>query len=170
MRFITRLIWMALTLPVAIATGTFALLIAAALDPVMAPFTSGLVQAGFFAIADAVFAIGDPHFAWEAAQGLGRLAFAVLVLPPLFVALAAEVVGARGLLWHAGGTGLLTGAVPWLLRTGGRVPTPDETHITLVLVLVGAVTGFVYWLIAGQWAGRARPVVPAAVPRVSGSR
>jgi hypothetical protein len=65
--------------------------------------------------------------------------------------------------------GLLTAAVPWLLRSAARAPTPDETHITLVLVLVGAVAGFVYWLLAGQWAGRARPL-PMAAPGVSGSR
>ena len=65
------------------------------------------------------------------------------------------MIGARSLLWHAGATGLLTGAVPWLTRTAPAA-TPEETHLTVMLVLVGAVTGFVYWLIAGNSAGPAR--------------
>ncbi len=171
MRLIGRLFLIALVLPLAIATGTFALLVVAVIDPVMAPFTGALVQAGFYAFVDAAFAIADPHAPWDAAaSGFGRLAFALLVLPPAFVALTAEVVGARSLLWHVGGTGLLTGAVPWLLRSAARAPTPDETHITLVLVLVGAVAGFVYWLLAGQWAGRPRTVQAIAVRGANGSR
>lgn len=162
MRLIGRFFLIAFALPTAIATGCFALLVAAVIDPVIAPFTGALLQAGFYAFAEALFALADPHALDAAVSGFGRLAFSILVLPTAFVALAAEVVGARGLLWHIGGTGLLTGAVPWLLRSAARAPTPEETHITLVLVLVGAVAGFVYWLLAGQWAGRARPPLPAA--------
>jgi hypothetical protein len=161
-RIIGRLLLMALVLPVAIATGAFALLVAALIDPVLAPLSGALVQAGFHAFAETVFALGDPHADLEAAARFGRLAFALLVLPPAFVALATEIAGARGFLWHVGGTALLTGAVPWLLRSAARVPTPDETHITLVLMAVGALSGFVYWLLAGQWAGRPRSAPPEA--------
>jgi hypothetical protein len=160
-RWIGRLILIAFALPVAIVTGTLALFFAALFDPVLMGLAAALVETGFGVLVDTL-AAGEPGFAvGRAAFGLGRLALALLVAPPVLVALAGEVIGTRSLLWHAGATGLLTGAVPWLARTA-LAPTPAETHLTLMLVLVGAVTGFVYWLIAGNSAGPARRADPAS--------
>ncbi|HEX2555356.1 MAG TPA: hypothetical protein VHL98_16780 [Microvirga sp.] len=162
MRLAGRLILIAFALPVAIAAGTLALVLIGLFDPVLAGLAGAMVRAGFEALLEAVAAAGDPGFAVErAASGVGRLALAILVAPPLLVALASEVIGARSLLWHLGATGLLTGAVPWLTRTA-PAPSPTETHLTLMLVLVGAVTGFVYWLIAGNGAGPSRRPEPGS--------
>lgn len=70
------------------------------------------------------------------------------------VALATEAIGARAFVWQAGATALLTGAVPFLVRGFGRQPTSQELHVAFVLVLAGAVSGAVYWLVAGRTAGR----------------
>jgi hypothetical protein len=156
MRLVGRLFLIAFALPVAIVTGTLTLFFVGLFDPILAGLAGALIWAGIEALLDALAAAGDPGFVVEsAAFGLSRLALAILVAPPVFVALASEVIGARSLLWHAGATGLLTGAVPWLTRTTPAA-TPEETHLTVMLVLVGAVTGFVYWLIAGNSAGPAR--------------
>ena len=167
MRLVGRLILVAFALPVAIVTGTLALFLIGLFDPVLTGLAVALVGAGFDALIDTLAAAEDPGFAVEsAAFGLGRLALAVLVAPPVFVALVSEVTGARPLLWHAGATGLLTGAIPWLTRTSMAL-TPAETHLTAMLVLVGAVTGFVYWLIAGSGAGpshHAEPGLAAVQP------
>lgn len=158
MRFAGRLLLVAFALPVAIVTGTLALLFVGLSDPVLAGLAGALVQAGFEALIDAFLAAEDPGLVVEgAAFGLGRLALAILVAPPVFVALAGEVIGTRSLLWYAGGTGLLAGAVPWLTRTA-LAPAPAETHLTLALALAGAVTGLVHWLVAGSSAGPARRV------------
>jgi hypothetical protein len=156
MRWIGRLLLIGFALPVAIVAGTLTLFLVTLFDPVLAAFAGTVLRAGLTALLDSLAAAGDPGFAIEStAVGLGRLALTVLVAPPVFVALVSEVIGARRFLWHAGATGLLTGALPWLARSG-VARTPEETHIALLLALTGAVAGAVYWLIAGSSAGTAQ--------------
>ena len=135
------------------ASGAF-LMFACLLDPLLAGFTGDALAVAWWTLTDMLLGGEDPApFVAEAILGAGRLAASLLVVPPLLVALAGEVVGAHSLLWHAGVTGLLTGAVPFLLRGGGRGATPDELHVAAVLALTGAVAGLVYWLVAGRSAG-----------------
>jgi hypothetical protein len=137
------------------ASGAF-LMVACLFDPLLAGFTGDALAVAWWTLTDMLLGGEDPApFVTEAILGAGRLAASLLVAPPLVVALVGEVVGARSLLWHAGATGLLTGAVPFLLRGGGRGATPEELHIAAVLALTGAVAGLVYWLIAGSSAGSA---------------
>ena len=155
MRWIGRLLLIGFALPVAVAAGTLTLFLVTLFDPILAAFAGAIIQAGLVALLDSLAAARDPGFAIEStAVGLGRLAFTVLVVPPVFVALVSEVIGARRFLWHAGATGLLTSALPWLARSG-VARTPEEAHIALLLALTGAVAGAVYWLIAGNGAGPA---------------
>jgi len=68
------------------------------------------------------------------------------------------VTGTRSLIYYGLVTGLITAAIPWLMR-GGYVETPAleaEWRITALLFVTGAVAGFVYWLITGRSAGRRR--------------
>jgi hypothetical protein len=171
MRLIGRLFAVAFGLVFAITASGFFLMVASVVDPVMAVLTGNTLFVGFWALMDAIFAAADPDLVVEGAlAGIGHLTFALLVAPPAFVALVSEVIGARRLLWHAGLTGLLTAAVPWLLRGSGRVSSPEELHVGFVLGLTGAVAGFVYWMIAGRSAGFARPAAPppiAPMPRES---
>jgi len=161
-RLIGRLILIAFALPLAVTAGATALLGVAVLDAVIADLIGETLTAGFAALVETLAATGDPGFAVDGAVRLGRLALTLLVAPPVFVALAAEALGARSLLWHAGATGLVTAALPWLSRPALRPATPEEIRITLMLGIVGAAAGFVYWLIAGHGAGRPRPREPDA--------
>jgi hypothetical protein len=145
-----------------IAGGVFFIL-ASLLDPTLASVTGETLFVGLWAFMDAVFAVEDPAVVVEGTMaGLSELAFTFLVVPPVFVALVGEIIGARHLLWYAAASGILTGAMPWLLRGEARIGSPLELHISLVLGLAGAVAGLVYWMIAGRSAGARRPADPIA--------
>ncbi|MCB5174594.1 hypothetical protein [Microvirga lenta] len=144
-----------LALLVAIGASSFFLMIASVIDPVMATLTGDTLFVGFWAFVDAVFSADDPEpIVTEAFLAVGRLVFTLLVFPPLLVAILSEVLGLRSLIWYAGAMGVLTAAVPWILRGAARVGSPLELHVSLVLGLTGAVAGLVYWAIAGQSAAR----------------
>lgn len=135
------------------ASGTF-FLIATIVDPVMAMLTGDTLFVGFWSLVDAVFAAEDPGpIVADAFLAVGRIMFTLLIFPPLLIAIVSEVLGMRGLIWHALATGVLTAAVPWILRGSARIASPAELHVSLVLGLTGAVAGFVYWLIAGRNSG-----------------
>lgn len=137
------------------ASGTF-FLIAAIVDPVMAMLTGDTLFVGFWSFVDAMFAAEDPGpIVEDAFLAVGRIVFTLLVLPPLMIAVVSEVLGMRSLLWHTLATGVLTAAVPFILRGSARVASPDELHVSLVLGLTGAIAGLVYWaIIGGRNAGR----------------
>ena len=142
------------------ASGTF-FLIAIIVDPVMAVLTGDTLFVGFWSLVDAVFAAEDPGpIVEDAFLAVGRITFTLIIFPPLFVAVISEVLGMRSALWYALATGILTAAVPWILRGAARVGSPAELHVSLVLGLTGAVAGLVYWAIIG---GRAsdRPLPKA---------
>jgi hypothetical protein len=151
-------------LVIAIGASSFFFLIATIVDPVMAVLTGDTLFVGFWSLFDAVFASENPEPIMEdALLAVGRLIFTLLILPPLLIAVISEVIGMRSLLWHALATGVLTAAVPWILRGDARVANPAELHVSLVLGLTGAVAGFVYWAIAGRDAGgRSTPTAPTS--------
>src|SRR3712207_3264165 len=130
----------------------------------MAVLTGDTLFVGFWSFVDAVFSSEDPGpIVADAFLAVGRIVFTLLVLPPLLIAVIGEVLGMRSLLWHAGATGVLTAAVPWILRGSARVANPAELHVSLVLALTGAAAGFVDWAIAGREAGgRPSPSVPTS--------
>jgi threonine/homoserine efflux transporter RhtA len=147
------------------ASGTF-FLIATIVDPVMAVLTGDTLFVGLWSLMDAVFAAEDPGPIVEGAfLAVGRIVFTLLVLPPLMIAIISEVLGMRSLLWHALATGILTAAVPFILRASARIASPAELHVSVVLGLTGAVAGLVYWAIIG---GR-EPRPPNPTAPLSGS-
>lgn len=163
MRLLGRLILVPLALLLAIPAGIMALAAAALLDPAAGELARALLWGAATSVAD-TWAEGDAEVVWSFASG-GGLASAILVAPPLFVALVGEVIGLRALAFYAGGTGALTAALPWLMRQGERPSAAGEGRVTLALFLVGACAGLVYWLIAGRSAGVARPINAPAPSR-----
>jgi threonine/homoserine efflux transporter RhtA len=143
------------------ASGTF-FLIATIVDPVMAVLTGDTLFVGLWSLVDAVFAAEDPGpIVEDAFLAVGRIVFTLLVFPPLMIAIISEVLGMRSLLWHALATGILTAAVPFILRGSARVASPAELHVSLVLGLTGAVAGLVYWaIIGGREPRRPNPTAP----------
>jgi len=145
------------------ASGTF-LLIASFVDPLMATLTGDTLFVGFWSLVDAVFSVEDPGpLVEDALLSLGRVMFTLLIFPPLLVAIISEVLGMRSLLWHVLATGVLTAAVPWILRGATRVANPEELHVSLVLGLTGAVAGLIYWaIIGGREPRREAPTAPSS--------
>ncbi|MEE1610809.1 hypothetical protein [Microvirga sp. CF3016] len=143
------------------ASGTF-FLIASIVDPVMAMLTGDTLFVGFWSFVDAVFAAEDPGpIVEDAFLAVGRIIFTLLVFPPLMIAVVSEVLGMRSLLWHTLATGVLTAAVPFILRGSARIASPAELHVSLVLGLTGAIAGLVYWaIIGGREPRRPEPIGP----------
>jgi hypothetical protein len=143
------------------ASGTF-FLIAIIVDPVMAVLTGDTLFVGLWSLVDAVFAAEDPGpIVEDAFLAVGRIVFTLLVFPPLMIAIISEVLGMRSLLWYALATGILTAAVPFILRGSARIASPAELHVSVVLGLTGAVAGLVYWaIIGGREPRRPNPTAP----------
>ena len=170
MRLIGRLVFLIpLALLFAIPAGMLALGTAAVFDPVVALFSGEVVWAGLWSLMDRLSAVDDPAPVIEGAfTGLSKAAATLLVAPPLFVGVVGELAGLRSALWYGGATGVVTAAIPWVVRASERAPTPEEIHITLALFATGAAAGLVYWIIAGQNAGGRRASIgntPAPLPR-----
>jgi hypothetical protein len=141
-------------LVMAMAAGLVAMMIAAAAEPTLALMVGG----GIERLLDILFGLADsgidPTPTAQAAFALvSRLGFAIIVLPVVLVAVGAELFGLRSGLIQSGSTGLLTALLPLALLGLTRTPSGPEMQVLGALVLVGAASGFVYWLIAGRSAG-----------------
>ncbi|CAD5282984.1 conserved membrane hypothetical protein [Bosea sp. 62] len=138
----------------AIGSGLVALMIAG----VASPDLGLLIGGGFDRLLSALFDQAergfDPGPTAEAAFALlGRLGFAILVLPVVLVAIGSELFRFRSGLIQSGLTGLLAAILPLAMLGMTRTPSAGEMQVVSALFLVGAATGFVYWLIAGRGAG-----------------
>ena len=157
-----RLLLIPFALLIAVGAGLFALMLASVVSVDVAMMIGG----GFDRLLDALFAMAeadiDPTPTAAAALSLvTRLGFAIVVAPVLIVALVAEVTRLRSGLIQSGLTGLLAAVLPLAMLSLSRAPSAAETRILGALFLVGAASGFVYWLIAGRSAGGERAVPPA---------
>jgi len=140
---------------IAIGAGLVALLAAG----IASPDLGRLIGGGFERLVTALFDQAergfDPGPAAQAAFSLlGRLGFAILVLPVVLVAVASELFRLRSGLIQSGLTGVLSALLPLAMLGLARTPTAAEMQVISALFLVGAATGFVYWLIAGRGAGK----------------
>lgn len=175
MRLVGRLFLLVLGLVIAIPFGAVALAVGVALEPAARELAGTLGFATLWSIL-ADLAAGEPPDERAVAlfTAFSTAVFALLVAPPALVALIGEVLGWRAFLWYSVATGLVTAALPWAGRArGGLSRFSDaalqaEGRLTLILFVAGAMTGCVYWLVAGRSAGRPRaPLAPAveAAPR-----
>lgn len=140
---------------VAMGFGLIALMVAS----VVSPAIGTLIGGGIEWLLDAIFGFAeegvDPAPFAAAALGLAaQLGFAVIVAPVLIVAIASEVFRLRSGIVQSGIGGLISAMLPLALLGLGRAPNAGEMQVIGGLFLIGAVSGFVYWLIAGRGAGR----------------
>lgn len=168
MRFLSRLLLGVVALLLAILAGSAALMLALLLDPAAnAWLTRGALAGLDSALGDLSAGLPPEGFLLLMA-GLAKALFALLFVPPALVAVAGEALGRRGLVWYGGGCGLLTAALPWLVRGSPRPGAPGlavaEARLTLILFVVGSCAGLVYWLVAGRSAGNA-PLEAGQGPR-----
>lgn len=142
---------------VAMGAGLFAMFVAS----ISSPSIGLLVGGGFARLMDMLFGLAesgvDPGPAAEAAISLlGRLGLAIIVAPVVLVAIGSELFRLRSALIQSGLTGLLAALLPLAMLGLMRSPSGAELQVISGLFLVGAATGFVYWLIAGRDAGGER--------------
>ena len=157
MTWLGRLLLSVIALMLAIPAGALTLGAGVLLDPTFRQTLGELGLVGLFAgLSDLAQGL-PPDMAVMAvillAQALGLL----LILPPTLTALVGETLGLRSPFWYGGATGLLTALLPWLARGGpppaGSVAAGAETRLAAILLVTGAASGLVYWLIAGRSAG-----------------
>lgn len=144
-------------LVMAMAAGLMAMMVASVVSPGIALLLGG----GFERLLDALFGLAESGYdpaptAAAAFSLLGRLGFAIIVAPVVLVGVGSELFRLRSGLIQSGLTGLLSALLPLALLGLSRTPTGAEVQIIGALVLVGAATGFIYWLIAGRGAGGER--------------
>ncbi|MCO5090548.1 hypothetical protein [Bosea sp. (in: a-proteobacteria)] len=139
---------------VAMGAGLFALAMASVASPALALMIGG----GIERLVDILLGFAesgmDPAPAAQAAFALvARLGRAIIVAPVVLVAIGSELFRLRGGLVQSGMTGFLAALLPLAMLRLSRAPSAAEIQIVSGLFLVGAATGFVYWLIAGRGAG-----------------
>lgn len=158
MRVLGRLLLLPIGLGLAVPFGFLALLIGLAFDPTARELLGAIGLASAEAIfADLAGGLPDAQ-AFSTVLDLWAGLLALLVLPPAFAALVGEVAGWRSAAWYGGAAGALTAGLPWLTRSRmTEAALPAEGRITALLFLTGAVSGLIYWLVAGRSAGRAAP-------------
>lgn len=157
-----------LLIPFACLVAMGAGLVALGLASVASPAVALTIGGGIERLLDLLFGLAetgvDPAPAAQAAFALvARLGFAIIVAPVVIVAVLAELLRLRSGLVQSGLTGLLAALLPLAMLRLARTPSPLELQIISGLFLVGVVSGFVYWLIAGRGAG-GEPKAPA-LPR-----
>lgn len=151
-----------LLIPFACLLAMAAALIFLAMASVASPAVALLIGGGVERLVDLLFGLAesgvDPAPAAQAAFALiGKLGLAILVMPVALVAVGSELFRLRSGLVQSGLTGLLTALLPLAMLRLSRSPSPAELEIISGLFLVGAATGFVYWLLAGRGAGGEKP-------------
>ncbi|MCJ2072345.1 hypothetical protein MKK75_26735 [Methylobacterium sp. J-030] len=164
MHALGRLFLGAFALLFAVPAGFAVLVMALLVDPAAQAWLTGGALAGLDMALSDLSAGLPPEGLVLFVAGLAQALFVLLVAPSALVGLCGELLGRRGLLWYGAGCGALTAALPWLtrgaLRSGeaGRHSglLAAEARLTLILFVVGASAGLVYWLIAGRGAGLAR--------------
>jgi hypothetical protein len=162
---IARTILIIVALAVAVAAGLVFLPIAALVDPVTRAAAAAFSACGIFALLVASFSwIGPERAGGAFLFALWTIAVTICVAPVLVVALVGEVAGIASGLWYVGATGLLAAGLPWIVRArhlgqaGADAAAAEvEGRLALVFFLTGALSGFIYWLIAGRGTARALP-------------
>lgn len=154
-----------LLIPFACLVAMGAGLVALGLASVASPAVALMIGGGIERLLDLLFGLAetgvDPAPAAQAAFALvARLGFAIVVAPVVIVAILSELLRLRSGLVQSGLTGLLAALLPLAMLRLARAPSPSELQIISGLFLVGVVSGFVYWLIAGRGAG-GEPRAPA---------
>jgi glucan phosphoethanolaminetransferase (alkaline phosphatase superfamily) len=143
---------------IAPAAGLAASTLLVLVDPVLrnTGYTLGVLF--FQAFAEAQF---DPSAAEEVRAFLAFFYTAVMVIfyfPIFLVALVGTVSRLGSFAVYGIATGIVTAAVPWLLRSAFQLPQAEaasafEARFALALFLSGFVVGSVYWFLASTFGG-----------------
>ncbi|MCJ2031629.1 hypothetical protein MKK50_19860 [Methylobacterium sp. J-043] len=158
MAWLGRLLLAAFALIVAIPAGALTLGSGVLLDP---GFREALGELGLVGLLAGLSDLAQgvpPDMAVMAVLLFAQALSLLLSLPPTLAALVGETLGLRSPFWYGGASGGLTALLPWLARGGpppaaGSVASAAEARLAAILLVTGAVSGLVYWLIAGRSVG-----------------
>jgi hypothetical protein len=146
-------------LALAIPAGAVFLTMAGLLAPETRELAGDFTVASALVLLDSAFNGEGPNLAFAmAAGGFWALTTAVLCLPPILTAAIGAAAGVGSYVWYGGGSGVLAIAIAWLGRPAGQSLDMADSKILALLFLTGAVSGLVYWAIAGRVMGPARPI------------
>jgi hypothetical protein len=88
------------------------------------------------------------------AIGFSKLTIAVLVLPAAIMAVPSEIFSLRSWFVQALGAALMAALLPWAMLPSLLQGTAFASSVTGLLATAGAVSGSIYWMVAGHGAGR----------------
>lgn len=144
-----------IALPLAIAAGALFLAVAGLAVPATRELAAD-VSLGRLLLTIAGIADGaPPDQVWSVvAQAFWALAASILVLPPLATAVVGAMAGSRSFAFYGGLAGVLAASIAWLGHPATTPPDTADSKVLLLVFLTGAVSGLVYWVIAGRAADR----------------
>ncbi|MBV9976207.1 MAG: hypothetical protein JO105_12525 [Hyphomicrobiales bacterium] len=169
--FVRRLILVPTGLILAIAVGFIFLLIGGFAEPAGRKVLEGIGWIFLLAVrADAMRGEPAASYVALATKIIWGATLAVVVAPVLLTAMIGEAARLRSFIWYVAAPAVLTALTPWLARgaraagssairdaaTRSAQTQADEARLALLLFLSGAVSGFIYWAIAGRDAGLGR--------------
>jgi hypothetical protein len=150
-----RVLIVLIGLLLAVVAGMLFLAIGGLAFPATREFAADLTITGVVSTLGALATADSPDRVWGVfVVAFWTLTAALLVLPPLVSALVGEAAGVRSFVWYAGCAGLLTAALAWWGHASGQGPDRAEMSLLTLLFLTGAVSGLVYWAVAGRAAGQ----------------
>ncbi|VTZ51710.1 conserved membrane hypothetical protein [Methylocella tundrae] len=155
MNGIRRALVVSLGLLVAIAAGLILLPVIAVLDPAAREAGAAFAQFVFLYLARSGLEGSSAFAGAELARFVWTAAIAVCVAPLIITVLIGESARVRSSIWYVGATGVIAAATPWVARAAFRTTraisaTPEELRFAFVFFLTGAVSGLIYWMIAGR--------------------
>ena len=175
--FVRRLILVPTGLILAITVGFIFLLIGGLAEPAGRKVLEGIGWIFLLAVrADAMRGEPAASYLAFATKIIWGATLAIVVAPVLLAALIGEVARLRSFIWYVATPAALTAAIPWLARaaraagsaairdaaTRSAATQADEARLALLLFLSGALSGFIYWAVAGRDAG-VKPVANASL-------
>jgi hypothetical protein len=151
-----RLVTIIIALVLAMTSAIIFLPIAALVDPVTRTASANLTAAALEAVVSS--ALNDPAPGLTFAMighGIRAVAAIICAVPIIVIGLIGEAAKVASWLWYSVATGLVTAAVPFVLRlhtgaSANRLASAVEIRFALAFFLTGIVSGLAYWLVAGR--------------------
>ncbi len=152
-KFLRRMVVMSFGFIVAVSAGAVLLPLMALVDPQLRDGGLNAAVAFAFALVENPDYLDHGYPLSDAFEFFQMTLIAVCVAPLAIVALIGEAAGQRSWIWHAAGCGVIAAAAPWIARMAYGSPrahgaTQLELRVAALFFLTGALTGWLYWLIA----------------------
>ncbi|MBV8764462.1 MAG: hypothetical protein JOZ66_06065 [Hyphomicrobiales bacterium] len=166
--FVRRLILVPTGLILAVTAGFLFLLIGGLAEPAGRKVLEGIGWIFLAAVrADAMRGEPAASYVALATKIIWGATLAITVAPVLITGLIGEMARFRSFIWYVTAPAALTAAIPWLVRglkaagsasirdaaMRSAAAQADEARLALLLFLSGALSGFIYWAVAGRDAG-----------------